>query len=74
MNVVEQLRHDQRLRSLPLVVNAGRELDEIDWLRLRLDETRFVINGREHWPISYAKVIGLFAPPHHACVRGCVTS
>lgn len=40
--VVTALRHDDRLRSLPMVVYTGRNLDETDRRRLRLGETRFV--------------------------------
>lgn len=40
--VVEQLRRDDRLRSLPLLVYTGSQLDAADRSRLRLGETRFV--------------------------------
>jgi PAS domain S-box-containing protein len=40
--VVEALRRDERLRSLPLLVYTGTQLDAADQHRLRLGETRFV--------------------------------
>ncbi|WP_457253205.1 hybrid sensor histidine kinase/response regulator [Pedococcus sp. P5_B7] len=39
--VVEELRRDERLRSLPLLVYTGSQLDAADRSRLRLGETRF---------------------------------
>jgi len=45
--VVTALRRDERLRSLPMVVYTGRELDETDRRRLRLGETRFVTKAGE---------------------------
>lgn len=40
--VVDVLRRDERLRSLPLLVYTGARLDAADRSRLRLGETRFV--------------------------------
>jgi len=45
--VVNALRRDDRLRSLPMVVYTGRELNETDRRRLRLGETRFVTKAGE---------------------------
>ena len=45
--VVNALRRDERLRSLPMVVYTGRELNETDRRRLRLGETRFVTKAGE---------------------------
>jgi CheY-like chemotaxis protein len=57
--VVNELRHDERLRSLPLVVYTGRELDETDRRRLRLGETRFVTKAGESPAEFERQVIGL---------------
>lgn len=40
--VVDVLRRDERLRSMPLLVYTGARLDAADRSRLRLGETRFV--------------------------------
>jgi PAS domain S-box-containing protein len=45
--VVNALRRDERLRSLPMVVYTGRDLNETDRRRLRLGETRFVTKAGE---------------------------
>jgi CheY-like chemotaxis protein len=57
--VVNALRRDERMRSLPLVVYTGRELDENDWHRLRLGETRFVTKAGESPADFERQVIGL---------------
>jgi CheY-like chemotaxis protein len=57
--VVNALRRDERLRSLPLVVYTGRELDEKDRHRLRLGETRFVTKAGESPADFERQVIGL---------------
>ncbi len=44
--VVDALRRDDRLRSVPLVVYTGADLSETDRKRLRLGETRFLTKGR----------------------------
>lgn len=54
--VVEQLRRDERLRSLPMVVYSGRELDENDRLRLRLGETRFVTKAGQS-PVDFEQQV-----------------
>ena len=57
--VVSALRDDERLRSLPMVVYTGRELDEADRRRLRLGETRFVRKAGESPAEFERQVIGL---------------
>jgi PAS domain S-box-containing protein len=57
--VVSALRRDERLRSLPLVVYTGRELNETDRHRLRLGETRFVTKAGESPADFERQVIGL---------------
>ena len=57
--VVNELRHDERLRSLPLVVYTGSELDETDRRRLRLGETRFVTKAGGSPAEFERQVIGL---------------
>jgi PAS domain S-box-containing protein len=57
--VVSALRRDERLRTLPMVVYTGRELEETDRLRLRLGETRFVTKTGESPDDFERQVIGL---------------
>jgi CheY-like chemotaxis protein len=57
--VVSALREDERLRSLPMVVYTGRELDDADRRRLRLGETRFVTKAGESQAEFERQVIGL---------------
>lgn len=57
--VVSALRRDERLRSLPMVVYTGRDLDESDRRRLRLGETRFVTKAGESPEDFERQVIGL---------------
>jgi PAS domain S-box-containing protein len=57
--VVNALRRDERLRSLPMVVYTGQELDESDRRRLRLGETRFVSKAGESPADFERQVIGL---------------
>jgi PAS domain S-box-containing protein len=44
--VVEQLRHDGRLSSIPLLVYTARELDERDAERLTLGETEILFKSK----------------------------
>jgi PAS domain S-box-containing protein len=57
--VVNALRRDERLKSLPMVVYTGSELDESDRRRLRLGETRFVTKAGESPAEFERQVIGL---------------
>ena len=57
--VVKALRRDERLRTLPMVVYTGRELEETDRRRLRLGETRFVTKSGESPADFERQVIGL---------------
>ncbi|MDP8909946.1 MAG: MASE1 domain-containing protein [Chloroflexota bacterium] len=44
--VIEQLRQDDDLHAVPVVVYTAHELDQADRERLRLGETRYVMKGR----------------------------
>jgi PAS domain S-box-containing protein len=57
--VVEAMRRDERLRSLPLLVYTGSQLTPADKRRLLLGETRFVTKSGESSAAFAAKVISL---------------
>jgi len=57
--VIDVLRQDPRLQSVPLVVYTGADLDESDRSRLRLGETRFLAKGRVSPEEFERQVLGL---------------
>jgi signal transduction histidine kinase/DNA-binding response OmpR family regulator len=57
--VVEELRREERLRALPLLVYTGTQLSAEDRRRLLLGQTRFVTKSGESWDEFARKVIGL---------------
>jgi hypothetical protein len=57
--VVEAMRRDERLRSLPLLVYTGSQLTPADKRRLLLGETRFVTKSGESSADFARKIISL---------------
>jgi CheY-like chemotaxis protein len=65
-SLVDELRHDEALRSLPLLVYTGQDLTYDQRNRLRLGTTRFLMKSKESNEVLRALVSELLQPSEQA--------